>query len=186
VRRLALQLVLSAAIAAVLAAPAGAAVARAGVPATAPQGARIVSVKGRFVPMPEFPGVRIDERLLRDVRWMVRHFHVRVTDAYSLSPVHQATGEHPRGLAVDLEPGEGGTWADVARLARFAEPRQDQPRPPFKWVGWNGDAGHGDPAHCKVRRGCWPHLHISWQHGDTPRAHPAPWVATLSLARTAS
>jgi hypothetical protein len=80
-------------------------------------------------------------------------------------------------------PGPGGSWAALARLARWAEPDEDVPRDPFKWVGFNGDRGHGDPAHCQVRKGCFPHLHLSWQHGDTPRARPAAWVKVLRFRR---
>jgi hypothetical protein len=40
---------------------------------------------------------------------------------------------------------------DVAWLPRWAEPDEDVPRDPFKWAGFNGDRGHGDPAHCQVR-----------------------------------
>jgi hypothetical protein len=68
---------------------------------------------------------------------------------------------------VDIEPGAGGTWAHVARLARWAEPRQNRPRLPFRWVGWNGDYNHGHPSVCKPRRGCAPHLHLSWAHSPT-------------------
>jgi hypothetical protein len=148
--------------------------------AVVPDGARTVEGRGKFVEIPGFPGRKIDRRLLRDVAWIVRKYHVSITSAYSLSKVHESKGEHPRGLAVDLVPGAGGGWADLARLARWAEPHQDMPREPFKWVGWNGDRGHGDPSHCKQSRGCFAHLHLSWQHGDTPRAHPAPWVEVLT------
>jgi hypothetical protein len=149
--------------------------------AVVPDGSRTVEGHGRFVAIPGFPGQRIDRRLLPDVAWIVRRYHVTITSAYSLSRVHESKGEHPRGLAVDLVPGPGGSWTALARLAKWAEPRQDMPRAPFKWVGWNGDHGHGDPAHCKQSRGCFAHLHLSWQHGDTPRAHPAPWVDVLRL-----
>jgi hypothetical protein len=170
---------LLAALAAALAVAAPASADGLDVPAPA-DGVRIVQSQGRFVAIPGFPGERIDRRLLADVAWLVRKYHLRVTDGYSLSRVHQATGEHPRGLAVDLVPGAGGSWGDLARLARWAEPAPDRPRAPFKWVGWNGDRGHGDPSHCRTSRGCWPHLHLSWQHGETRRARPAPWVAVLA------
>jgi hypothetical protein len=151
--------------------------------AMVPDGFRTVEGHGRFVEIPGFPGKKIDRRLLPDVAWLVRRYHVSVTSAYSLSKVHDQKGEHPRGLAVDLVPDAGGSWGDLARLARWAEPDADIPRAPFKWVGWNGDRGHGDPSHCKLRKGCFPHLHLSWQHGDTPRARPAPWVDVLRFRR---
>jgi hypothetical protein len=151
--------------------------------AVVPDGFKTVEGHGRFVEIPGFPGKKIDRRLVPDVAWLVRRYRVSVTSAYSLSKVHDQKGEHPRGLAVDLVPGPGGSWAALARLARWAEPDEDMPREPFKWVGYNGDKGHGDPSHCKVRRGCFPHLHLSWQHGDTPRTRPAPWVNVLRFRR---
>ncbi len=58
----------------------------------------------------------------------------------------------------------GGDWNDIDRLAKMAEPNQNQPRSPFRWVGYNGDSGHG--------RG--HHLHLSYSHsgsafGKTPK-----------------
>ena len=51
-------------------------------------------------------------------------------------------------------------------LARWAEPRQNRPRAPFRWVGYNGDANHG----------CGNHLHLSWSHAEVARYRIAPWV----------
>ena len=64
------------------------------------------------------------------------------------------------------------------RLARWAEPRQNHPRAPFRWVGWNGDFNHGHPSVCKPSRGCAPHLHLSWAHSRTPprRVARSVWV----------
>jgi hypothetical protein len=39
---------------------------------------------------------------------------------------------------------------------------------PWRWVGWNGDAGHG--------RG--NHLHLSWSHSPSKPGHPARVVYT--------
>jgi hypothetical protein len=125
---------------------------------------------GRIVAIPGFPGERIDERLLGDIAFLVRHFNIAITDGYATSG-HAADGEHPLGLAIDIVPGRGGTWGDIDRLARWAEPRQDHPRAPFRWVGYDGDANHG--------RG--HHLHLSWDHSPTPsRRPPARWVRVLS------
>jgi hypothetical protein len=125
---------------------------------------------GRFVPIPGFPGERIDRRLLPDIRWMKRRFHVFITDGYSTDPVHAPNGEHPIGLAADIVPNKaaGGTWGEIGELARLAEPRQNAPIPPWRWVGWNGDAGHG--------RG--HHLHLSWTHSPTSPRRPARVVYT--------
>jgi hypothetical protein len=121
---------------------------------------------GRFVSLPGQTWVRVDRRILADVLYLVRRYHVRITEGFG-TVGHETFGEHPLGLAVDIEPGAGGTWADVSRLARWAEPRQYHPRSPFRWVGWNGDYNHGHPSLCKRSRGCAPHLHLSWSHSRT-------------------
>ena len=132
---------------------------------------------GRFVAIPGMPWARIDRRLLPGLMYLVRKYKVRVGDGYAPYG-HAPRGEHPLGLAVDLYPGPGGTWSDVDRLARWAEPRQDQPRPPYRWVGYNGDANHGNPRICKPARGCAPHLHLSWAHspGRPRRPVRTVWV----------
>lgn len=125
---------------------------------------------GRFVPIPGFPGEKIDRRLLPDIRWMKRRFDIFITDGYSTNPAHAWNGEHPIGLAADIVPNrdKGGNWKKIGRLAHKAEPRQNEPIPPWRWVGWNGDAGHG--------RG--NHLHISWSHTETKPRHTARVVYT--------
>lgn len=125
---------------------------------------------GRFVPIPGFPGEKIDRRLLPDIRWMKRRFDIFITDGYSRDPVHAENGEHPIGLATDIVPNaaKGGTWNEIGKLAHFAEPTQDEPIMPWRWVGWNGDPGHG--------RG--NHLHLSWSHSPSPPGHPARVVYT--------
>jgi uncharacterized membrane protein YgcG len=125
---------------------------------------------GRFVGIPGFPGEKIDRRLLPDIRWMKRRFDIFITDGYSNDPVHAENGEHPIGLATDIVPNHatGGSWGEIGDLAHLAEPRQDAPIMPWRWVGWNGDAGHG--------RG--DHLHLSWSHSDTEPGHPARVVYT--------
>jgi hypothetical protein len=116
------------------------------------------------VAIPGQPGERIDSAILRDVEALIARFKVKVTAGYAPTG-HAAGGEHPLGLAVDLvpDPARGGTWADVDALARWAEPAQNHPRAPFRWVGYTGDPGHG--------RG--NHLHLSW-------AHPAGNVQTIT------
>jgi hypothetical protein len=126
---------------------------------------------GRFVDIPGFPGEKIDRRLLRDIKYLKRKYKIFVTDGYSLDPVHSANGEHPIGLGLDIVPDKarGGTWADIDALASRAEPRQNQPVAPFRWVGYDGDAGHG--------RG--HHLHLSWQHSPAKFGKPAGSVYTM-------
>jgi hypothetical protein len=125
---------------------------------------------GRFVPIPGFPGEKIDRRLLPDIRWMKHRFDIFITDGYSTDPVHAQNGEHPIGLATDIVPNKavGGTWGEIGDLAHLAEPKQNAPIPPWRWVGWNGDPGHG--------RG--NHLHLSWMHSPARPRHPARVVYT--------
>lgn len=138
---------------------------------------RILRVRGggRWVPVPGQTWARVDRRILADVLYLVRRYHVRITEGFG-TVGHEPFGEHPLGLAVDIAPGAGGTWADVSRLARWAEPRQNHPRFPFRWVGWNGDFDHGHPSVCKPSRGCAPHLHLSWSHSPTRPRHVAKTV----------
>jgi hypothetical protein len=125
---------------------------------------------GRFVDIPEFDGETIDRRLLDDIEWMRRKFKIYIGDGYSTHKGHRIDGEHPLGLALDIVPDEsiGGDWGDVNRLARWAEPRQDQPRGPFRWVGYWGDRDHGPRDH----------LHLSWDHSPTKPKHVARTVET--------
>ena len=129
-----------------------------------PRGGRLLG-GGRIVAIPGQPGQLIDERLVQDLGFLERRFHIQVTAGYAPTG-HAPHGEHPLGLAVDVVPGPEGTWDDVDSLARWAEPSQDHPRPPWRWVGYDGDPGHG--------RG--NHLHLSWRHGP---GRPAAWVDVL-------
>jgi hypothetical protein len=128
---------------------------------------------GKFVKIPGFPGERIDRRLLADIEFLRRKYKDKlfITDGYSTSDVHARNGEHPIGLALDIIPNFEKTrkWRKVSRLAKWAERRQDRPRAPFRWVGYNGDAGHG--------RG--DHLHLSWSHSPTRPEKPARAVYTI-------
>lgn len=108
---------------------------------------------GRIVGIPGMPGERIDSRIVNDLLAIIKKYKVRVTDGYATSG-HEPGGEHPLGLAVDLVPGPGGNWDLVDKLAHWAEPSQNKPRSPFRWVGYDGDPNHG--------RG--NHLHLSWLH----------------------
>jgi hypothetical protein len=135
---------------------------------------------GRWVSIPGQTWARVDRRILPDVLYLVRRYHVRIDEGYG-TVGHEPFGEHPLGLAVDIEPGAGGTWDDVSRLARWAEPRQNHPRAPFRWVGWNGDVNHGHPSVCKPSRGCAPHLHLSWSHSPTRPRHIARTVRVFDV-----
>jgi hypothetical protein len=121
--------------------------------------------------VPGFPGEKCDRRILPNLVYLIQRYRLAVTDCYALAG-HEPDGEHPMGLGVDLVPAAGGSWSLVAKLAAAAEPSQNAPRPPFRWVGWNGDSGHGDPAHA----GRNAHLHLSWNHGGGGFDQPAEWV----------
>src|SRR6185503_10793607 len=58
---------------------------------------------GRFVRIPGQPWARVDRRILPDVLYLVRRYHVRVGAGYEVHG-HELHGEHPLGLAVDLYP----------------------------------------------------------------------------------
>ncbi len=144
--------------------------------ASAPASARMQSVEisgkvcqttggGKFVNIPGFPGEKIDRRLLRDVKFLRRKYKIFITDGFSTDPVHSANGEHPRGLALDIVPNfaAGGSWNDIDKLAKWAEPSQNKPRAPFRWVGYNGDSGHGSGHH----------LHLSYNHTGAKFGKPA-------------
>jgi hypothetical protein len=128
---------------------------------------------GRFVKIPGFPGERIDRRLLTDIEFLLEKYKHKffITDGYSTDPVHARNGEHPIGLALDIIPDFSRTkkWRKVSRLAKWAEPKPNEPRAPFRWVGYNGDVNHG--------RG--DHLHLSWSHSETKPEKPARTVYTI-------
>jgi hypothetical protein len=153
-----------------------------------PTPTRTVYATGKIVPIPaSIPheeGDMIDRRILPDLRWIAEHFPIYVTDGYSgplpeggrsgCNRCHTRHSDHYNGLAVDLVPDGGGTkcdrsWLPITRLAHWAEPVQNQPRPPFRWVGYDGDTGHG----------CGNHLHLSWNHAPAPEYRLAEWVEVL-------
>jgi hypothetical protein len=108
-----------------------------------------------------------DRRIRPDVIWLARRFRVEVTACFA---IHASGGEHPLGAAVDLVPLPGVTWqASTERLARAVGWKRSCAasgvapacaRPPFRFVGYDGFPGHGDPAHCDCAGNA--HLHLSW------------------------
>jgi hypothetical protein len=151
-----------------------------------PVSTRVVHTPGEIVPIPaSIPheeGDMVDKRIVPDLRWIAAHYPIYVTDGYSgplpngehvgCNMCHVKDSDHYNGVAVDVVPLNGtpgkcdATWAPITRLAEWAEPLQNQPVPPFRWVGYNGDAGHG----------CGNHLHLSWQHAPAPMFQLAEWV----------
>ncbi len=146
---------------------------------------RLVRTVGTIVPIPAAipheEGDMVDRRILPDLRWIARRFPIFVTDGYS-GPLpdgehagcrgcHTKHSDHYNGLAVDIVPLHWSAkcnlnWHGITRLAHWAEPVQNHPRPPFRWVGYNGDSGHG----------CGNHLHLSWEHAPAPQFQLAEWV----------
>lgn len=157
----------------------------------APLPTRLLYAPGKIVPIPaSIPheeGDMVDQRILPDLRWIARRYPIFVTDGYSgplpsgeqvgCNRCHVKGSDHYNGLAVDLVPlnGDGkcdSTWAAITRLALWAEPVQNQPRLPFRWVGYDGDAGHG----------CGNHLHLSWNHAPAPEYTLAQWVEVFPVS----
>ncbi len=145
---------------------------------------------GKIVPIPaSIPheeGDMVDRRILPDLRWLARRYPLFVTDGYS-GPLpsgehagchgcHVRGSDHYNGLAVDIVPLNGSgrcdtSWTGISRLALWAEPLQNHPRPPFRWVGYDGDAGHG----------CGHHLHLSWNHAPATQFTLAAWVEVFPV-----
>ena len=123
-----------------------------------------------------------DSRIVPDVLALLARYRLRAGDCFSLTG-HEHAGEHPLGLAIDLTPGTSGNWDLVARLAHDLGWREDcaatgcdgQLPGPFRFIGWNGYPGHGDPAHA----GANAHLHLSWQHTPATPGTPAARVQTI-------
>jgi hypothetical protein len=156
-----------------------------------PASTRIVSSPGAIVPIPASvpheEGDMVDSRIVPDLVWIAQHFPIYVTDGYS-GPLpngehvgchgcHVKHSDHYNGLAVDVVPVNGTsgkcdeTWHGITRLAKWAEPQQNHPVPPFRWVGYEGDAGHG----------CGNHLHLSWEHAPAPQFQLAEWVEVFPV-----
>ena len=151
---------------------------------------RLVYGTGEIVPIPAAipheEGDMVDRRIVPDLRWIAQRYPIYVTDGYS-GPLpngeyagchgcHVKGSDHYNGLAVDIVPLEpsarcDGHWTAITALALLAEPRQNAPVPPFRWVGYNGDAGHG----------CGNHLHLSWNHAVAARFQLAEWVEVFPV-----
>ena len=137
--------------------------------------------------IPHEEGDMVDRRIVPNLRWIAQRFPIYITDGYSgrlpgggdhvgCRGCHVHGSDHHNGLAVDIVAlnGRGGcdrAWRGITRLARWAEPRQNKPRSPFRWVGYDGDSGHG----------CGHHLHLSWEHAPTRQFQLAEWVEVFSV-----
>ena len=150
---------------------------------------------GRFVPIPDsvphVDGAYIDKRIKRNLVWIADHFRVYVTEGFAgrlpsgkkvgCPQCHVKRSEHKIGLAVDIVPLHNDLtgacnrrWRSVTKLAKWAEPVQNEPVAPFRWVGYDGDAEHG----------CGNHLHLSWNHDVRYRKFtPSRWVEVFGVRR---
>jgi hypothetical protein len=159
-----------------------------------PARTRIVRTPGRLVPIPaSIPheeGDMVDSRLVPDLRWIEARWPIYITDAYSgpgpngehvgCDECHVPGSDHYNGVAVDIVPAEPTStcdshWTRITELALWAEPVQNQPVPPFRWVGYEGDPGHG----------CGNHLHLSWNHAPAPQFTLPEWVEVFPVAPAA-
>jgi hypothetical protein len=128
----------------------------------------------------------VDRRIVPNLRWIAQRFPIYITDGYSgklrngqhvgCRGCHVKHSDHYNGLAVDIVALRGGGrcdrgWRGITRLARWAEPRQNRPRAPFRWVGYDGDSGHG----------CGHHLHLSWEHAPARSFQLAEWVQVFAV-----
>jgi hypothetical protein len=156
---------------------------------------RINDTRGRFVPIPDrvphVEGAYIDRRIKRQLVWLARHFSIYITEGFAgklpsgkkvgCPTCHVKNSEHKIGLAVDIVPLRYNwngkctkRWRSVTKLAKWAEPHQNEPLPPFRWVGYNGDEAHG----------CGDHLHLSWNHHWRYRKFkPSKWVEVFRVRR---
>ena len=113
----------------------------------------------------------VDRRILPNLRWIAERFPIYVTDGYSgplpngehagcdgchvkqLRPLQRPRRRHRRRSAASDKCDAKLARRSPASPAGPSRSRTD-PRPPFRWVGYDGDAGHG----------CGHHLHLSWNH----------------------
>jgi hypothetical protein len=156
-----------------------------------PAATRLAYVPGEIVPIPAAipheEGDMVDRRIVPNLRWMAKRFPIYVTDGYSgrlpgsgehvgCRGCHVTGSDHHNGLAVDIVPLNSSArcdthWRGVTRLALWAEPIQNRPLAPFRWVGYDGDAGHG----------CGHHLHLSWEHAAVRQFQLAEWVEVFAV-----
>ena len=159
--------------------------------AAGPRGTYISHAKGRIVPIPKDvahqDGAYIDRRLIGQLRYIDRRFGpIYITEGYAgplrgrgtigCPDCHVSNSDHFTALALDIAAPSGSTrcdrsWRRISALAKWAEPRQNVVRRPFRWVGYNGDAGHG----------CGHHLHLSWNSAPTRSFRVAKWVELFKV-----
>jgi hypothetical protein len=141
-----------------------------------------VPFAGRWLARVPGTSVECDARIVRDVEYLLERFGLLASSCFSRSSVHEVTGEHPLGLALDAVPA-GGDWGRTLAAARAfgwspacaATGCEGVVRGPFRVILYNGYPGHGDPAHA----GANAHIHFSWQHALAQPFTAAAWVEGL-------
>ena len=153
-----------------------------------PTATRLVYAAGKIVPIPaSIPheaGDMVDQRILPDLRWIAQRYPIYVTDGYSgplPSGEHAGCDELPHQRLRPLQRPRRRPRAAGRRRRNATPPGRRSPaspsgpsrsrtsrRSPFRWVGYDGDAGHG----------CGNHLHLSWNHA------PAPAVPARRMGRS--
>lgn len=103
-----------------------------------------------IVAIPSEPGESIRRDMLPFVVAMRARFKVDVTDGYSpaSSGKHSPTGDHPKGLGLDVVPdrNRGGTWDDVDDAVAWGKQNLGDGKL-FRWIGYNGVLNHGRGHH---------------------------------------
>ena len=154
-----------------------------------PAATRLVYAPGKIVPIPAAipheAGDMVDQRILPDLAGSpsaTRSTSPTATPAAAERRTRRLR-RMPRARLRPLQRGRrrpgaarrrnqcDAAWAPITRLALWAEPVQNQPVPPFRWVGYEGDAGHG----------CGNHLHLSWNHAPAPQFQLAEWVEVFPV-----
>jgi hypothetical protein len=116
---------------------------------------------------PGFGSQRCDARIVPNVVYLARRFRIRIT---ACAEIHSLSGEHPLGAAIDAVPANGDWTNTTERAARTLGWKPSCAasgvapacaKPPFRFIGYNGFPGHGDPASCPAPT-CAAHLHLSW------------------------
>lgn len=144
--------------------------------------------------------IKCDRRMVADVVWIAHRFRVRVTACFA---IHATGGEHPLGAAVDVVPATGRSWTRTTeRLARALGWKRSCAasgvapacaRSPFRFIGYDGYPGHGDPSHCRCDGAA--HLHLSWltsasdgqpQHAQRGAYFAPDWIDVFTNTTTNS
>ena len=154
-------------------------------PAPGRSSTRLIHAPGKIVPIPaSIPheaGDMVDRRIVPDLRWIASatrstsptatRARCPTANTSAATICHVKDSDHYNGLAVDLVPLERRRPANATPPGRrspasplWAEPVQNEPVPPFRWVGYEGDAGHG----------CGNHLHLSWNHAPAAACSSSP------------